>query len=603
MKQLFVYLRKLHELEGIRLYWNLLNMMLISVMDGIGLYLLVPIMGIVGIVNMNTSKIPYISEVSRTMKQLPEQWVLPLVLSVYLAVVIGQAILKRRQTIQNIAIQQRFMKYLRMDTYRTIMEANWLFFIHRRKSDFSALLTSELARVNQGTTQTLTLITSLTFTFIQIGFALLLSWPLTLIVLGCGLGFTYFSRHFVRNAKALGDSTTELHMDYLAGVNEQFNGIKDIKSNALEYSHLAWFKTICRQIERNLVNLSALQATSQLRYGIASSVMIVTFVYLSVDVLHVSAGQLMLIIMIFGRLWPRFSSLQGTIEQIATSIPAFAKLFEIKTACLQARDAWSQMASDKPDAMTIRDSIEFRNVSFRYDKDSALTIRGVSLSIPANSMAAIVGKSGAGKSTLVDLLIGLLTPEQGGVFIDGRSLDERSIAGFRQSVSYVSQEPFLFNASIRDNMQLVQPNVSESQIWQALHLAASYDFVSKLPNGLDTVVGDRGVRLSGGERQRIVLARAILRNPSVLILDEATSALDNENEAIIQTALERLKGNMTIVVIAHRLSTIRNADQVIVLENGEVIQQGAYAQLAAETKGTFGKLLAFQEPATRTGMN
>ncbi|MBL1703891.1 ATP-binding cassette domain-containing protein, partial [Klebsiella pneumoniae] len=168
------------------------------------------------------------------------------------------------------------------------------------------------------------------------------------------------------------------------------------------------------------------------------------------------------------------------------------------------------------------------------------------------------------------------------------------LLALRKSISYVQQDPFLFNASIRENLLMIEPNASEEQIWDALDFAAAAEFVRTLPNGLDTFIGDRGVRLSGGERQRLVLARAILRKPSILVLDEATSALDTENEALIQSALEKLKGQMTIIVIAHRLSTIRNADQVIVLDKGEVVQQGEFNQLARERKGVFRNLLGKQ---------
>ncbi|GIQ63566.1 hypothetical protein PACILC2_21340 [Paenibacillus cisolokensis] len=221
-------------------------------------------------------------------------------------------------------------------------------------------------------------------------------------------------------------------------------------------------------------------------------------------------------------------------------------------------------------------------------------MRNVNLFIPANRMTAIVGKSGAGKSTLIDLLMGLIEPDSGRIEADGESYTGARAAALRRSVSYVAQDPYLFHATIRENLLLVAPGESEERLWEALRQAAADDFVRKLPDGLDTVIGDRGIRLSGGERQRIVLARALMRKPSVLVLDEATSALDAENEALIAETLERLKGSMTIIVIAHRFSTIRHADRVVVLERGEVVQQGELRQLARETAGTFSRWMANQ---------
>jgi ABC-type multidrug transport system fused ATPase/permease subunit len=190
--------------------------------------------------------------------------------------------------------------------------------------------------------------------------------------------------------------------------------------------------------------------------------------------------------------------------------------------------------------------------------------------------------------------MGLNKPEKGQVFLDGKLLTDDKLLSLRKVISYVPQDPFLFNGSIRENLLLVEPNSSDKQIWEALEFSSAAEFVKALPFGLETVIGDRGVKISGGERQRLVLARAILRNPSILILDEATSALDTENEVKIQEAIERLKGKMTIIVIAHRLSTIRNADQVVVFEDGEIIQQGEYVQLSMEKKGMFRNLILRQ---------
>ena len=209
-------------------------------------------------------------------------------------------------------------------------------------------------------------------------------------------------------------------------------------------------------------------------------------------------------------------------------------------------------------------------------------------------MTAVVGPSGAGKSTLIDMIMGLLQPERGHILIDNIPLSQSNLLSWRKSISYVPQDPFLFNGSIRENLLMIFPEATDEQIWEALEFAAAADFVRKLPQGLDTLVGDRGIRLSGGERQRIVLARAILRKPSILVLDEATSALDTENERKIQEAIEQLKGKMTIIVIAHRLSTISNADQVIVLDKGRIIQSGEFHQLAKEKKGMFSHLLGKQ---------
>jgi ATP-binding cassette subfamily C protein len=231
--------------------------------------------------------------------------------------------------------------------------------------------------------------------------------------------------------------------------------------------------------------------------------------------------------------------------------------------------------------------VEFRQVSFIYHSaPEKYAIKSADFSLPVGTTTALVGASGAGKTTLIDLLMGLLTPTEGDILLDGRPVGEK-LRPWRRSIGYVSQDPFLINNSIRGNLLWACPGASEEDMWAALTMAAADGFVRGLPSGLDSVVGDRGVRISGGERQRIVLARALLKKPSVLILDEATSSLDSENEQSIQRAIEGLKGKLTIVVIAHRISTVKNVDQILVVEQGQIIEQGNYQFLIKNKTGRF----------------
>ena len=337
-----------------------------------------------------------------------------------------------------------------------------------------------------------------------------------------------------------------------------------------------------------------IRSNSQLFYKVSMAILIAFFIIISK---YVSSAIHSTTInhSHFSRLWPRFMTIQSNLEQLAASIPAFKSLWELQEECKEVFEMQDihQQKHIKP--ICIEQGIECKDVHFRYNKQESLyALQNINVQIPINGMTAVVGHSGAGKSTLIDVLMGLIQPEKGQVLIDGTPLITDNILSLRRAISYVPQDPFLFNASIRDNLLMIEPNASEEEIWDALSFAAAAEFVQTLPKGLDTLIGDRGVRLSGGERQRLVLARAILRKPSILVLDEATSALDAENEVKIQSAIERLKGTMTIVVIAHRLSTIRNADQVIVLGKGEIVQKGEFNQLAKERKGVFRSLLGAQ---------
>lgn len=594
MAQMLFFTRKLHSFAGRKLYLNLLSMIAISLFDGVGIYLLVPMLGLIGVFNLNIGSALPISWITDLLGGIPDDSKLLVILAVYLVLVMGQALLQRYQTVLNSTIQQGFITALRMETYQAILNANWEFFLRKRKSDFHHVMTSELARVSQGTNLFLQLITSVSFTAIQIGLAFWLSAKLTALVLVSGIALSLFSRRYVKKAKRLGDQTTSLSQHYFAGITEHFNGIKDIKSNRLEDSHIRWFESLNERIKTNAVQFVQMNSATQFFYKAAAALLIAFFVYISLDVFKMPAELPLLVILIFSRLWPRFSLIQSSVEYIVSMLPAFKSLMDLQQESNSAGELPRANPADS-EMLSVKRRIECRDVYYRYGSgEAAYALRNINLTIPSNRMTAIVGKSGAGKSTLIDLIMGLIQPERGEITVDGAHLTADRVQRLRKSISYVSQDPFLFHASIRENMMIVEPEASEEQIWEALKFSASDTFVRELPQGLDTVIGDRGVRLSGGERQRIVLARAILRKPSILVLDEATSALDTENEAKIQQALDRLKGTMTLIVIAHRMSTIRNADQVIVLEHGEIVQQGAFQQLSKETRGTFSKLLGYQ---------
>ncbi|MBS4209170.1 ABC transporter ATP-binding protein [Bacillus sp. FJAT-50079] len=597
MKSVLYFFKQLYSYSGKKLYINLLGMVLISLLDGIALLLLIPVISYSGIVNFEAG-----NSLAKTafglLQQVPSTLGLTFILAMFLIVNIFQNLISRYVTIQNVKIQHGFARYLRLEIYRDLLCANWDFYIKRRKSDLINTITAELARVSAGTNTFLQFITGIIFTFIQIGIAFLLSPKITIFVLLSGLILAVFSRGFIKRSRELGGRTSEIAQNFLAGITDNFNGIKDIKSNTLEQSRMNWFRSISQRMYDEQMGYITLKTASQFYYKIASAVLISIFIFLSVNLFNSQAAQLMLIIIIFTRLWPRVTGIQASLEQIATTIPALKAVINLTIESKLAKEV-DDLDYQSIMPINIKEGIQCNHVFFRYNQnENVYALNGVDVFFPSNRMSAVVGKSGAGKSTLIDLLMGLNQPEKGEILLDGIPLTKDNLLSLRRSISYVPQDPFLFNTTIRENLMLIQPSTTEDQLWEALQFAAADDFVKKLPHQLDTLIGDRGIRLSGGERQRLVLARAILRKPSILVLDEATSALDTENESKIQEALERLKGKMTIIVIAHRLSTIRNADQVVVLDEGQIIQKGEFGQLAGEKQGMFSNLLGKQMEAT-----
>jgi ATP-binding cassette subfamily C protein len=596
MGDVLYFIKYLYAFSGRNLFAALSGMLTISLLEGGGILLLLPMLRMSGVIDNH----------SGVLEQFKDYWFfsatnqtisLPLILGLFVVLVAGQAYIQSRFTIRITKIQHSFTTWLRIELYSALLRASWDLYTKKRRSDLIHALTNEYGRVSVGVNVSLQFLASLVFMIIQLGLSFWLSSKLTLLILVCGTILGYFSRKRIKQSKRLGGKSSEIAKSYLAGMTDQLNGMKEVKSNTLEQSRLMWVRLMNKLMIEEQLEYVHLKLSSQLTYKIASATFIAFFIWLFFTFFHAQSGQVLLIILIFSRLWPRFIGIQSNLEQIASSVPALKSLIQLQKDCECAREIESidQEHMNKLPRISIHHKIEFSNVSFQYQAhNSVYALQNISIQIPANRMTAIVGPSGAGKSTFIDLIMGLLQPTQGSILIDDLALTKDKVLQWRKSISYVPQDPFLFNESIRENLLMVEPGADEEQIWEALTSSSAAEFVRKLPQGLDTLIGDRGVRLSGGERQRIVLARALLRQPSVLILDEATSALDTENEDKIQEAIQRMEGKMTIIVVAHRLSTIRYADQIIVLNQGSIVQVGKYNQLSTEKRGLFRSLLGHQ---------
>jgi ABC-type multidrug transport system fused ATPase/permease subunit len=592
MSSLLFFAKQLYQFTGKIIIINLLGMVLVSFLEGIGMLLILPMLQMSNLINIEESSV--LSNLFKIFNTLPQSYGLLIILGTYIFLIVGHSILKRNLTLRNVKILVRFINHTRLKTYQSLLEANWVFFMKRRKSEFINALTDDLNRVASGTNLLFQLTLSVIFIFVQIIIAFWLSVKISLFVISAGCLLVYFSKHSLKISKIIGIQKSEIAKQYIGGLTDNFNGIKDIKSNNLESNSFIWLKEWCKSFEQEQLQFSKVMNNSQVLYKSISAALIGLLIFFSIVLFKAQPGQLLLIIIIFSRLWPKLIAIQNILQQLAINIPAMSSLLHLQTASQEANELEDISLENDKKSITIKQNFECRNIYFNYDKKSESVLKDINLQINVNEMAAIVGKSGAGKSTLIDILMGLLQPESGELIIDGLPISQEDHLSLRKKIGYVPQEPFLFNGSIKDNLLMVNPKATEVELWEALNFSAA-DFVRKLPEGLDTFIGDRGVRLSGGERQRLVLARAILKKPSILILDEATSALDSENEGKIQEALEKLKGKMTIIVIAHRLSTIRNADQIIVLENGHIIQNGNFKKLAKEKQKTFSFLLEKQK--------
>lgn len=282
----------------------------------------------------------------------------------------------------------------------------------------------------------------------------------------------------------------------------------------------------------------------------------------------------------------RISRIYDKIMEAGESVVRVDDLFQEK------EDIFNNPKGIRPKEM--EGAIEFKQVDFSYRSSDIKALENVSFKITSGSVTALVGPSGGGKTTVARMVYRHYDPQEGQVFLDGKDLREYDLFSFRKFFAIVPQEVEIFNTSVRDNISYAKPSASMKEIVAAARIANAEEFILKLREGYDTVVGERGVKLSGGQRQRIGIARAVLANPRVLIFDEATSNLDSYSEKLIQEALDKIEKGRTVIIIAHRLSTIKKADKIIVLENGRVVEEGSHIELSREEKGLYHKLLELQ---------
>jgi subfamily B ATP-binding cassette protein MsbA len=380
---------------------------------------------------------------------------------------------------------------------------------------------------------------------------------------------------------------------------ESLGGIREIKALWLGPMTEGLFHGTATALEGLDVFFARAAARFSLVYQLVVLVLMISMVYIASRWARLSLPSLLVFIVVLQRMTPR---VHAFIDNRHLWLGYMNALEKVEGMIGETSRTRSRVVSGPEAFGRLERAVELRELTFRHEGRAEDALDRVSFSIPRGKTVAIVGPSGAGKSTLLDLLARFYDPSAGAILVDGRELREFDLASWRGALGLVSQDTFLFNDSIEANIRYGDPRASREAVVRAAERAYAHSFISELPEKYATVVGDKGVKLSGGQRQRIALARAMLREPQLLLLDEATSHLDSESEMYVQRAIREFQKSATVVIVAHRLSTVEQADSIVVLDGGRVVEQGWHAELLAR-QGRYAELYRrqFKEPAEARG--
>lgn len=568
-----------------RLAWVLTVQSLAGLGQALGVLLLVPLLGAVGITPAGG-----IGRWTRHLfLDLGVRPTLAAVLAAYVALAAISAALSAYQSVLSTRYRLEFVDGLRSRLYTAISRAEWRHLMGLRQSDVLGVLSTNVGWVGIAAFGALNLAVALIVVLAQLAAAIRVSPAMSALALGSGAALVAIVWPLVRRSRRLGAELVEHNQSVLAMATSFLDGLKLARAFGRERRHVAALDHSVAAARGSQVEFARAASLATALQSALTALLLGITVYVGVRVLHVPVASLLVVAFVFTRVVSQLTSMQASIQQVAQGLASFDEVTRMIAACEAAEEPAARGAGAAP--MGIGSGVALEEVHFSYPGREGEALSGVSVAITRGALVALAGPSGAGKTTVADLAAGLLVPSRGRVSVGGRPLAAERLGAWRQSVALVPQDPFLFHDTIEANLRWAAPEAGEAELWEALEVARAAEFVRRLPGGLACVVGDRGMRLSGGERQRLALARALLRRPDLLILDEATSSLDTENEAAIRAALGALHGETTILLIAHRLSTVREADEIVVLDGGLVVESGSWDELAGRASGRLQMLI------------
>jgi ATP-binding cassette, subfamily B, bacterial MsbA len=482
---------------------------------------------------------------------------------------------------------------LRKQIFEQLQALPLSYFTDSRSGEIVNTMTTEIERLKQVFSGVAFIFTRTMVAAVQFITMFLISWQLSLISLFVfsllAAGLTTLNRR-VREASF---GISEANGQFNSTALEFISGIRTIQAFGTQNFERDRF----HKVSNNLLSASvkvvyAWTLVKPIAECIVMTVLIGLIIF-SYTQFTIAPSSLLTFFFVLVRITPSIQDVNGTLAFLSTLSGSLKNVKE-----LLRRDNKSYFENGQAAFPGLKRGMDIVSVDFGYN-DKKLVLQNITLTIERGKMTALVGQSGSGKTTLVDLIARFYDPTEGQIFVDGIDLRMLDINSLRNQMAVVSQDTFIFSASVRENIAYGMMDATDAQIWEAARLANALDFIEKMPGGLDAKLGERGVNLSGGEKQRIAIARALLRNPEILILDEATAALDTVSERLIQESIEKLAVGRTVIAIAHRLSTIVKADKVVVMEGGQIIEQGSYQELL-EQHGALWKYHKMQHESGQT---
>ncbi len=458
-------------------------------------------------------------------------------------------------------VEQHFLKNARVEIFTRLMTTEWKHFSETHQLDYARILSDELETASFGMDNLFRLAGATTLILVYTSISLALSVQLTLLAIALGVLMVGLSLPFRMKIIDIGERGLDASQLMLREATRQVRGMKAIRSNNAEAKHTDRFNATTDALQLQDRRFNRLHAGTQLGQSALAAMTFCIICYVAVSTMEVSTASLVLIALIFSRLLPKAREVTAIIQQFTLCIPSMRESARLLAFVEDHQEAGQKQVDFDP-----RQGIKLGNVSFNYPGSDRKVLDGLNLSLPGTGLIAVTGITGAGKSTLIDIIAGIHLPTAGEVMVGNQSVDAGTIAAWRREVTYVPQDPYVIDGTIRDNLILLQSEeISDEVLYEALAFASA-SFVSELPAGLDTFVGDGGKTLSGGERQRLLLARALIAPRHVVILDETTSQLDLVTEAEIVDLLKTLKRDKLLIVISHRPAISASADLVICLD-------------------------------------